>query len=102
VTLPYQPSLLDYRPPVAAPTASEQGRNLARVGKGLAPAILAWCAANVGRVFRLSEMTAEVGGDRAPDSVRRILRELRAQGHVSVTLLSRAGSLYRLDDVRAP
>lgn len=62
-----------------------------------------WCALNIGRSFRLAEFTSEVqaahDGYCAPDSPARLLRLLRQRGLVQVVLVSRSGSLYRVDEV---
>jgi hypothetical protein len=97
-----QLGLLEWKPPVVAPTASVQDRELARVEKGLAVPILAWCRAHAGQDFSLNQITAAITGHHAcaPDSVRRILLQLRHSGHVEVELLDRSRSLYRLGVVR--
>ena len=93
-----QASLLDWRPPTTSPTASEQSQQLARVEGRLAVAILEWCRAHAGEDFHLAAITESVTGhiQAAPDSVRRILAQLRRAGHVQVELLDRRRSLYRL------
>jgi hypothetical protein len=94
--------LFAWRPPVSSPSAPEQAHQLARVEKGLAVPILAWCRAHAGQDFSLNQITAAITGHHAcaPDSVRRILLQLRHSGHVEVELLDRARSLYRLGVVR--
>jgi hypothetical protein len=90
--------LFAYRPPVVAPKASDQDRELARVESRLALAIIAWCEANRGRTFHLAEPTNTIAMqiECAPDSVRRVMAQLRKSGHVQVELLSRSDSLYRV------
>lgn len=105
MSLPIQPSLLDWTPPtvVAGPRASEQAVQLARVAEGIERTVFLWCALNIGRSFRLAEFTNEVQdaheGYCAPDSPARLLRLLRQRGLVQVVLVSRSGSLYRIDGV---
>ena len=93
-----QLNLTDWRPPVAAPEATEQQLHLVRVESRLARAILAWCRDHAGQDFHLAWITEAVTGhvQCAPDSVRRILAQLRRAGHVQVELLDRRRSLYRL------
>ena len=94
-----QMSLEQWTPPQAAPTACEQTKQLVRVESRLAVAIVAWCEANRGREFRLAEVTDAVASSVAcaPDSVRRVMASLRKAGHVSVELVSRSASLYRVN-----
>jgi hypothetical protein len=96
-----QLSLTDWTPPVSSPSAPEQSVQLARVEKGLAVPILAWCRAHAGQDFSLNQITSAITGHHAcaPDSVRRILLQLRHSGHVEVELLDRSRSLYRLGGV---
>jgi hypothetical protein len=86
--------------PVASPRSTPQAANLARVEGGLAPEILRWCRQHVGQEFHMATLTAEVGEGRAPDSVRRILGQLRRAGHVEVKVVQRSASLYRVIAVR--
>lgn len=98
-----QLSLTEWRPPQAAPGSSEQTQHLVRVERGLAKPILEWCREHQGQDFHLATITEAVLGHvtAAPDSVRRILAQLRRAGHVDVVLLDRRRSLYRLGRVRA-
>lgn len=95
-----QQPLLTWTPPQAAPRASEQGRQMVRVGKGLAPLILYWLHIHQGETFHLADVTEAVGAGRAPDSVRRIMGELRRKGFAEVVLLDRSRSLYECRAVR--
>ncbi len=100
----HQFSLMDWEGRIvrAAPRAPEQPVQLARVERGLGAAILAWCRAHQREEFRMSELTEAIGSHHqaAPDSVRRVLAQLRTAGHVEVECVSRAGSLYRLGRTR--
>lgn len=97
-----QLSLTDWRPPVAAPRASEQGQELARVESRLGAFILRWCRSHLdaGETrFHLSalaeDVTCQLGG--APDSASRILRQLRSRGHIAYRVVDRRASLYELE-----
>lgn len=101
---PFQFSLL--HPPVrpsVAPKAPEQSQQLARVTGRIGEAVLSFCRSREGDTFRAAELAAYVldqaGG--APASADRVLRQLRAQGHLDVELVDRAGSLYRVRHVCA-
>lgn len=100
-----QSSLFDWSPPtaVAGPGASPQSVQLARVAEGIERTVYTWCALNEGRSFHLREFSKEIeaahGEYIAPDSPARILRLLRGRGLVQVVLVSRGGSLYRVDGV---
>ena len=94
---PFQPSLfVPPARPVASPRASVQTKELVRVEGRIASAVLAWCRAHVGQTFHLADITSAIEAqiEVAPDSTRRVLGELRRQGHVQVDLLSRSDSLY--------
>lgn len=97
-----QPSLFAWAEsrPSAGPKASEQGRQVVRVGTGLAPLILDWLREHNGQTFHLADVTQAVGDGRAPDSVRRIMDELRRGGFADVVLLDRSRSLYECRAVR--
>lgn len=99
-----QPSLFTWAEtrPVVAPKASEQAREIARVGTGLAPLILSWLRDHNGQQFHLADITAAVGENRAPDSVRKIMSELRRHGFADVVLLDRSRSLYFCRSVMVP
>lgn len=99
-----QLSLSDWRPPVAAPRASEQGQQLARVESKLGAFIITWCQAHLAAGqprFHLAELAEDVecqfGG--APDSASRILRQLRARGHIAYRVVDRRASLYELEAI---
>lgn len=93
-----QASLLDWTPPVVAPKASEQSKQLGRVSGRIAESVLAFCKLHSGEVFRSAELSdyvvARCGG--APASADRVLRMLRKAGHVDVACIDRASSLYRV------
>lgn len=96
---PFQFSLLSPpQRPVAAPSAPEQTRQLARVTGRIGESVLAFCRARVGQTFRAAELASFVMQDcgGAPASADRVLRQLRAQGFVDVQVVDRAGSLYRV------
>ena len=88
--------------PQPSPKASEQGQQLARVEGRLAEAILAWCSIHEHQQFRMMDLTTDVLAhmQAAPDSVRRILAQLKRSGQVEVECVSRSESLYRLGSVR--
>lgn len=97
-----QLSLLSYRPPVAAPTASVQTQHLARVESAQGTAILAWLACRVlthGGMFHLADLEAAIPG--APGSAGRVMRDLRAKGLHDATNIDRGASLYRVQWVKA-
>ncbi len=89
--------------PVAAPSAPEQVHHLARVTGRIGESVIEFCRARVGGTFRAAELAEHVqrqaGG--APASADRVMRQLKAQGHLDITLVDRAGSLYRVIGVRA-
>lgn len=99
-----QLGLLQWTPPVAAPKASEQDQQLARVEGRIAEAVLEFCRLRLeaGGEFFSSDLAAFVmrrcGG--APDSASRVLRALRMSGQVQVKLLSRSQSHYQVEGVR--
>ena len=86
----------------AAPKAPEQAQQLARVEGRLAEAILAWCAMHEHQDFHMATLTEAITGhiQAAPDSVRRILAQLKKAGHVEVECIDRSRSLYRMGAVR--
>ena len=94
---PAQISLVEWRPN-PAPDASEQSRQLARVGGRIAELVLDFCRRHVGEQFHLEELNGHVLAHElvAPDSPRRILGQLRRAGQVDVQLLNRSASLYRV------
>lgn len=101
---PWQANL--FTPPVrpqAAPRAAEQPRELARVTSRIGESVLAFCRGRVGQTFRAAELAQHVmhecGG--APASADRVMRQLKAQGFVDVSVVDRAGSLYRVLGVRS-
>jgi hypothetical protein len=101
---PFQFSLLT--PPVrpqAAPRAPEQPQQLARVTSRIGESVLAFCRSRVGQTFRAVELAQHVmqecGG--APASADRVMRQLKAQGFIDVSVVDRAGSLYRVLGVKS-
>jgi hypothetical protein len=71
--------------------------HLQRVSERIAGAIVAFCERH--REFHMAQLTAwvrETVGEVAPDSPGRVLRALRQRGTVSVELVSRRDSLYRV------
>lgn len=97
---PQQINLLDWTPPVVAPTAKEQARELARVEKGIALDVLEFCRQH--QTFHADALRAwvQIRGGRAPGSADRILRQLRARGLVQYRILNRAASSYEILGVR--
>ena len=100
-----QLSLLEWRPPVASPGASEQSMQLARVESEIGESVLDWCrerlAAGTPRFHGadLAEHVKRSFGGGSPDSASRILRRLRGGGHVAYRVIKRSESLYELDRV---
>jgi hypothetical protein len=97
-----QLGLLEWTPPRPAPDATVQDQELARVEGKLGAFILDWCRAHLvaGEPrFHLAELAEDVecqfGG--APDSASRILRQLRARGHIAYRVVDRRASLYELE-----
>lgn len=86
------------RPPVPPPSPHEQEVQLARVTSKIGQAVLRFCRGRVGQTFRAAELAqhvmAECGG--APASADRVMRQLKAQGFIDVSVVDRAGSLYRV------
>lgn len=93
-------SLFDWAPPAPKPTASVQAVEIARVEKGIALHVLAFCREHA--TFRADELRAYVQErtGRAPASPDRILRQLRSRGLVSYKVTDRAASLYAVQAVR--
>jgi DNA-binding GntR family transcriptional regulator len=90
-----QLGLLEYRPPVVAPSAPEQARQAARVGGRIDLAVIAWCARHRGQ-FHLADFTRDIVAEIqcAPDSPRRRLAALVEQGHVQAVCVDRSKSLW--------
>lgn len=97
---------------IADPGAAQtQPRELRRVRNVLAQPIFEWCESQL--AFRLDFQMADLVywvhrwmRDRgepapAPDSVSRILRDLRQSGAVSYRIMNRRQSLYRIDAIDA-
>ncbi len=100
----HQMALLSWQPPQPAPKASEQDRELARVACGIATVVLDFCRRSLeaGGTFHLSDLSGYVVRQTgaAPSSPDRILRDLKAKGHISYTV-ERAASRYTLTGVRS-
>jgi hypothetical protein len=83
--------------------ASTQTRELARVTSRIGRACLDFARAHVGREFvgeyLLRWVREATGKNCAPDSPRRVLAELEAQGWLKTECVSRAGSKYRIVEV---
>lgn len=103
--------LFDYSPPAprATPARPDQAAELARVLTALELDIMAFLrdrmqGAPGGRVFHMGTLLDGVNKRRlaagkkpcAPDSPRRVMRELEAQGQCQVLLLNRSLSLYEV------
>jgi hypothetical protein len=101
----HQPSLFgfDSTGAAVAPTASVQSRELARVSGRIAESVLLFLRRRQKQTFRAADLAAFVMADSggAPASADRVLRQLRAQGHVDVEVVDRAASLYRVNHVGA-
>lgn len=100
-----QASLFDWTPPRPAPAATEQQRELARVASGIGSYVLGWCRQHLDagqRTFHLAALEEDIQCQHpsTPGSAGRILRDLRASGHVAYRVLSRRDSLYELESVR--
>jgi hypothetical protein len=93
-----QASLLDWQRPIAAPSASEQDKQAARVGGRIDQAIIRWCRLNAGRELPLSEFTADIVSlvECAPDSPRRRLQALVQAGYVRAECVDRSRSMWRV------
>jgi hypothetical protein len=81
----------------------EQDLHLVRVRDRIGKVILLFCRARIDlgapefRMQDLVEFVREAIPFVAPDSASRILRDLRQRGEVACTLISRRGSLYRIE-----
>ena len=87
-----------------ATEANAQAQQRERVRRGIAPFILDWCRHRVNLnhpQFRMDELRAHIEGwgHRAPDSAGRILRLLRQEGAIKYSVVNRAQSLYRIEEV---
>lgn len=81
------------------PARLEQQANIDRVSDRIAGAILTFCRQRVGKTFHADELRQHcesVCGKTAPGSADRILRDLRAKGSLSYSVVSRSQSLYHL------
>lgn len=83
--------------------------DLARPANALRPAILDYCRAiaagrtPASRSFHMADLLAAVEqrvARLAPDSVSRILRDLRSQGVLSYRCIDKAKSLYEIEWVK--
>ena len=100
-----QGSLLEWSPPAPSPKATEQSRQLSRVESNQGAFILSWASMRWESgepTFHLGalehDVQANVGG--TPGSAGRILRLLRASGHLDYTV-ERSASRYTLTMVRS-
>ena len=84
------------RRPEPTPPPDTHDANLARCTSKLGDVILEFLRARVGQRFHVAELTSYVVERMqcAPDSPRRVMRALCAEGRCSVALLSRRASLY--------
>ncbi|KKK85582.1 hypothetical protein LCGC14_2771810 [marine sediment metagenome] len=82
------------------PTTDHQER--ARVRSRIGSLILEFCCEN--RTFHMEDLRLYVQNwvDVAPDSVSRILRQLRQQRVLNYSVVSRRQSLYRTERVKRP
>jgi hypothetical protein len=84
------------------PSATTQPEQLARVSEKIAGAVLRFCATH--HQFHLQQLEDFVAAEVpniTPGSPGRILRDLRRKGKVGYRVLSRAESLYAIDEVAA-
>ena len=102
--LPLEIRTLDpHRPTIAMPLFdAEQPAQLERVKSAIAPLILIWFEGKKpGDEFYISEPTLYVWRTApwvAPDSPRRVMAALKADGKVSYRLIDRTLSLYRVTE----
>lgn len=94
------------RPHIAMPLFdAAQTEQLQRVKSNIAPLILAWFEGQKsGDEFYISEPTLYVWKTApwvAPDSPRRVMAALKAEGKVNYELIDRAQSLYRVTEPQA-
>jgi hypothetical protein len=99
-----QGALFDYHGAVIAPRPTEQAKELARVESKQGAFILSWCSLRWecgDPTFRLADLEnavqANVGG--TPGSAGRVMRDLKAKGHLDYTV-ERSASRYTLTEVR--
>lgn len=101
--------LFDWTPPAPSAPKPDQAAELARVLSALERHIMAFLRERMRgapgcRVFHMSTLLEAVNKRRsaegkkpcAPDSPRRVMRELQAQGCCDVRLLDRSLSLYEV------
>lgn len=96
--------LFDWSPPApSAPKAPDQAAELARALGALERHVMTFLRGRMhgpveGHVFHMSTLLDYVKkhAECAPDSPRRVMRELQAQGCCEVRLLSRRQSLYEV------
>ncbi len=98
-----QTESLPHRPTIAMPPFdAEQLAQIERVKSNIAPLILAWFdGKKPGDEFYISEPTLYVWKTApwvAPDSPRRVMAALKAEGKVHYRLIDRARSLYRVTE----
>lgn len=81
---------------------STQAEHLASVSSRIGDAIMQFAAARVGRQWHADDLRLHVThavGTVAPGSADRVLRDLRQRGAIEYVVVSRAGSLYRVNAV---
>lgn len=100
--------LFDWSPPAPSAPKPDQAAELARVLSALEGHIMAFLRSRIGspekRSFHMTTLLEFVNARRgaagqkpcAPDSPRRVMRELQAQGQCEVRLLERSMSLYEV------
>jgi hypothetical protein len=96
--------LFDWSPPApSSPKPPDQAAELARVLSALEGHVMTFLRARLigppeGRAFHMSTLLEHVQKQTtcAPDSPRRVMRELEAQGCCQVRLLNRRQSLYEV------
>lgn len=97
-----QGTLFDPHREELTPVATEQQRQIERVASNIAETVLdfLWKRGS-GNTFRMTELHEYVKAchPTAPASADRILRDLRAKGRVRYAVVSRAQSLYRIDEL---
>lgn len=59
---------------------------------------MAFCRSRVGKTFRAADLAAHVQAEcgGAPASADRVMRQLKAQGLIDVSVVDRSSSLYRV------
>lgn len=82
---------------------TEQQENIERVKINIAPHVLAFVNARIGKEFRIVDLyqyvASQTKGYTAPASADRILRALKKKGELDYEVISRSQSLYRAVEV---